>query len=64
MLRNMRPDMTSQQQQLQMMRMQQNGGMNMAMKQPSSIAQRAMANNQNKYVTMTWRHCILIAALT
>lgn len=48
MLRQMRPEMTQQQQQLQMIRMQQNGGMNMAMKQPNSIAQRAMANNQNK----------------
>lgn len=47
MLRNMRPDGMTNQQQLQMMRMQ-NGGMNMAMKQPNSIAQRAMANNQNK----------------
>lgn len=48
MLRQMRPDMTPQQQQLQMMRMQQNGGMNMAMKQPNNMAQRAMANSQNK----------------
>lgn len=47
MLRNIRPDMAVQQQQLQMMRMQ-NGGMNMPMKQPNNIAQRAMANNQNK----------------
>ncbi|KAJ1299719.1 hypothetical protein OPQ81_005045 [Rhizoctonia solani] len=47
LLRNMRPDMTpAQQQQLQMMRMQ-NTSMNMAMKQPNNIAQRAMANNQN-----------------
>lgn len=45
----MRPDMTpqQQQQQLNMMRMQ-NGGMNMAMKNPNNMAQRAMANNQNK----------------
>lgn len=47
MLRQMRPDMTHQQQQLQMMRMQ-NSGMNMAMKQPNNMAQRAMANSQNK----------------
>lgn len=49
LLRNMRPDMTpqQQQQQLNMMRMQ-NGGMNMAMKNPNNMAQRAMANNQNK----------------
>lgn len=47
----MRPDMTPQQQQqnqLNMMRMQQNGGLNMAMKNPNNMAQRAMANNQAK----------------
>lgn len=60
----MRPDMTPQQQQLQMMRMSQNGGMNMAMKQPSSIAQRAMANNQNKYVATVLGRRSLVAALT
>lgn len=45
----MRPDLAAQQQQYQaqMMRMQQNGGMNMNMKQ-GNLARAAMANNQNK----------------
>ena len=42
----MRPDMT-QQQQYQMMRNMQNGGMAMNMKQ-GNLARAAMANNQNK----------------
>lgn len=49
MLRNLRPDMTPQQQQqnqINMMRMQ--NGVNMAMKNPNNMAQRAMANNQAK----------------
>lgn len=50
LLRNMRSEMTPQQQaqQLNMMRMQQNGNMSMAMKNPNNMAQRAMANNQAK----------------
>ncbi|KAG5999324.1 hypothetical protein E4U43_002134 [Claviceps pusilla] len=48
LLRQMRPDLAAQQQQYQaqMMRMQQNGGMNMNMKQ-GNLARAAMANNQN-----------------
>ncbi|KAF5679799.1 hypothetical protein FHETE_690 [Fusarium heterosporum] len=45
LLRQMRPDM-SQQQQYQMMRNMQNGGMAMNMKQ-GNLARAAMANNQN-----------------
>jgi hypothetical protein len=44
MLRQMRPDMASQQQ--YMMRNMQNTGMGMAMKQGNNLARTAMANNQ------------------
>lgn len=51
LLRQMRPDMTQQQYQAQMMRnMQQNGTMAMSLKQ-NNLARAAMANNQNKLVT-------------
>jgi len=46
MLRSMRPDF-SQQQQFQMMRNMQNGGM-MGMKQGNNLPRTAMANSQNK----------------
>lgn len=47
LLRQMRPDLTPQQQQMQMMQMQRNGAMGMV-KPGNNLPRTAMANSQNK----------------